>query len=842
MSKESKPVVPVAGLYENWFLDYASYVILERAVPALEDGLKPVQRRILYAMQQMDDGRYHKVANIVGQAMQYHPHGDASIYEALVNLGQKSLLIDTQGNWGDIRTGDGAAAARYIEARLTPFAREVLFNAQLTEWQLSYDGRKKEPVTLPVKFPLILFLGVEGIAVGLSTSILPHNFCELIEASIRVLEGKPIELYPDFPTGGLMDVSQYSDGGKGSRIRLRANIEIADKKTLIIRSVPYGVTTGRLIDSIIKANEKGKIKIKQIIDNTAEEVEIVVKLHPEASPEVTMDALYAFTDCEKNLYPSYWVLLEGKPVQLTASEILRISTGRTKELLRRELEFKRQQLLEKILFASLERIFIENRIYRKIEHAETWQEVIETIHKGLKPYIKDFYRPITEEDILQLTEIKIKRISRYDLSKAEEQLQVWRRELEEVEQHLQQLTRYAIQYFRHLLKTYGKGQERQTRMLTFGEIKASEVVANNQKLYINREEGFIGYGLKKDEYICDCSDIDDVIVFRNDGKWLVCRISEKVFVGKGIVHAAVFRKNDKRMVYNVVYRDGKTGIAYAKRFQVLAVTRDKEYDLTQGTQGSRLLYFSANPNGEAEKLQIQLTQGCRAKNKSFDFDFASLAIKGRESKGNILTRYPIKRIQKIAEGVSTLADPEYWYDPLSGEINMEGRGSYLGQLSQESRIIAVYHDGSYEVRSLEEDRRRYDAQSLLCIAPLSPDTVVTIIYHHHKRAEQLIKRFRIETSALDRRIGFLPEGEGHRILFASLLSGLSAEVSYIDKYNKQKQFVFELDEIAEIKHYRLVGDPFPVQHILSIRARALDAANTLGAHLCWSAEKTDLVG
>ncbi|NIK73483.1 topoisomerase-4 subunit A [Thermonema lapsum] len=820
-----KEVMPVSGLYENWFLDYASYVILERAVPALEDGLKPVQRRILHAMKQMDDGRYHKVANIVGQAMQYHPHGDASIYEALVNLGQKGLLIDTQGNWGDIRTGDSAAAARYIEARLTPFAKEVLFNAELTEWQLSYDGRKKEPVVLPVKFPLILFLGVEGIAVGLSTNILPHNFCELIEASIEVLKGKKPMIYPDFPTGGLMDVSQYKGDGKGDRIRLRAEIEIVDKKTLAIRSVPYGVTTERLIDSILKANDKGKIKIKQIIDNTAEEVEILVKLHGDVSPEVTIDALYAFTDCEKTLYPNYWVLHEGKPVNLSVSDILQISTARTKELLRRELELAKQHLQEKILFASLERIFIENRIYRKIENAETWEEVIDIIRKGLKPYAKEFYREITDEDIVQLTEIKIKRISKYDLDKANEQLRAYGKELEEVENNLANLTRYAINYFKNLLKTYGKGQERKTQITVFGEIKATEVVANNQKLYVNRKEGFVGYGLKKDEYVCDCSDIDDIIVFLQDGTCVVKKIEEKDFVGQNILHVAVFRKGDKRMVYNMVYRDGKTGAAYVKRFQVLSVIRDRKYNLTQGTPGSEVLYLSANPNGEAEKIRVQLTQSCRAKNKIFEFDFAELAIKGRDSKGNLLTKYPVKKITKISEGVSTLDDPKYWYDPLTGEVNMDGRGQYLGQLPQDARLIAVYQEGTYEVRGIEEDKRRYDERSLRAIAPLDDDTIVTVIYYHAKRKEYLIKRFAIETSTLDRRISFLPDGEGHELVFVSLSPSVSADVTYKGKDKQSKTFLFELDEIAEVKSYRAVGDPFPVQDILEVKEVKQEASD-----------------
>ncbi|MFW5762423.1 MAG: DNA gyrase/topoisomerase IV subunit A, partial [Cyclobacteriaceae bacterium] len=603
----------ITGMYENWFLDYASYVILERAVPAVGDGLKPVQRRILHAMKEMDDGRYNKVANIIGQSMQYHPHGDASIGDAMVNMGQKELLIDTQGNWGDVRTGDPAAAPRYIEARLSKFALDVIFNPQTTEWQLSYDGRKKEPVTFPAKFPLLLAQGVEGIAVGLSTKILPHNFIEIIDASIDVLKGKKTNILPDFATGGLADFSDYNEGRRGGKIRVRAKIEEFDKKTLVIKDIPYGITTTSLIDSIIKANDKGKIKIKKVVDNTAKEVEILILLAPGQSPDITIDALYAFTDCEVSISPNACVIIDDKPHFLSVNEILKLNTDQTVDLLTRELEIRRNELLEKLLFSSLEKIFIENRIYRDIEECETWESVLETIDKGLEPFKGQFYREIVQDDIIRLTEIKIKRISRFDAFKADELMRKLEEELKEVEYNLANIIEYSINYFKNLKEKYGKGKERRTEIKSFENISATVVAANNAKLYVNRADGFIGTGLKKDEFVCDCSDIDDIIVFRRDGVCKVSKINDKTFVGKDIIYVAVFKKNDERMVYNMIYLDGATGKSYVKRFQVLAVTRDKEYDLTQGSRGSKVLYFTANPNGEAEIITVFLTAKSKAR-------------------------------------------------------------------------------------------------------------------------------------------------------------------------------------------------------------------------------------
>ena len=610
MNKDSSGI---SQMYQNWFLEYASYVILERAVPALEDGMKPVQRRILHAMWEMEDGRFNKVANIIGSTMQYHPHGDASISEAIVNMGAKNLLIETQGNWGDVRTGDSAAAARYIEGRISKFALEVIFNPQTTAWQMSYDGRKKEPVTFPVKFPILLAQGVEGIAVGLSTKILPHNFIELINASLSILKEEPFEIFPDFFTGAFMDVSDYNKGMRGGKVRIRAKIEEVDKKTLLIKDIPFGTTTGTLIESIIKANEKGTIKIKKVIDNTAENVEIEIQLVPGTSPDVTIDALYAFTDCEVSLSPNACVIIQEKPTFMGVDEILKISTYQTRDLLKKELIIKKNELLEKILFYSLEKIFIENKIYRNIEECETWEAVLSTIDAGLTPFKKLFFREITNEDITKLTEIKIKRISKYDGFKADELIQQAQKELQDVEQNLTQIIPYTIRYYQHILTKYGKGRERKTKIAPFDTIEASVVAANNEKLYVNKQEGFVGYGIKKDEYICECSDIDDVIAFRKEGIFQVVKIQEKIFVGKDILYANIFQKNNERMVYNLVYMDGKTDFAFIKRFQVLGITRDKEYTITQGEKGSKILYFSANPNGEAETIEITLSQGCRAK-------------------------------------------------------------------------------------------------------------------------------------------------------------------------------------------------------------------------------------
>lgn len=796
--------IPVTGMYKDWFLDYASYVILERAVPAIEDGFKPVQRRILHAMKEMDDGRFNKVANIIGQSMQYHPHGDASIGDAIVNLGQKDLLIETQGNWGDVRTGDGAAAARYIEARLSKFALEVVFNPQTTEWQLSYDGRKKEPVTLPVKFPLLLAQGVEGIAVGLSTKILPHNFCELIDGSIQILKGKKTNLLPDFNTGGLADFSEYNEGLRGGRIKVRAKIEEEDNKTLLIKDIPYGTTTNSVIESIIKANDKGKIKIKKVVDNTAKDVEIQVQLAPGQSPNMTIDALYAFTDCEVSISPNACVIIEEKPVFLTVNQILEYNTRQTKALLNRELEIRKGELMEKLLFSSLEKIFIENRIYRDIEECETWEAVIETIDRGLDPFKPDFYRDITRDDIIRLTEIKIKRISKFDTFKADELMRKLQEELEEVNHHLENLTDYAIQYYKNLLSKYGKGRERKTEIRTFDTISANVVAANNAKLYINRADGFIGHGLKKDEFICDCSDLDDIIVFRKDGVCLVTKIQDKVFVGKDIVHAAVFRKGDERMVYNLVYLEGASGRAMIKRFQVLSVTRDREYVLTKGTKGSRILYFTANANGEAEIITVYLTAGSKARVKVFDFDFKDIEIKGRGAQGNILTKYPVRKIQLKMEGVSTLGGLDIHYDPAVGRLNTDGRGKWVGNFLGEDKIIAFFKDGSYELTNFELTNR-FDQENLLHIVKFDPEKVVSAIYYDGASKNHYVKRFLVETSTLNKKFNFISDHKQSRLTVVTTDKQPQVKVK-LQKGKEVDENVYDMDMLIDVKGWRAVGN------------------------------------
>ena len=799
-------VRPVSGMYEDWFLDYASYVILERAVPAIEDGFKPVQRRILHAMKEMDDGRFNKVANVIGQTMQYHPHGDASIGDAIVNIGQKDLLIETQGNWGDIRTGDSAAAARYIEARLSKFALEVVFNPQTTNWQLSYDGRKKEPVTLPVKFPMLLAQGVEGIAVGLSTKILPHNFIELIQATIKVLQGKNVKLYPDFPTGGMADFSEYNDGLRGGKIKVRAKIHEEDKKSLIIKDIPFGTTTTSVIDSIIKANDKGKIKIKKVVDNTAEDVEIYIELAPGQSPNITIDALYAFTDCEVSISPNCCVIIEDKPHFIGVTEVLKICTNQTVDLLKRELEIRKGELLEKLLFSSLEKIFIENRIYRDIEECETWEAVIATIDKGLDPFKPDFYREITEEDIVRLTEIKIKRISKFDAFKADELMKRLQDELAEVEYNLANLVEYAIAYHEKLLEKFGKGRERRTEIKSFESIAATVVAANNAKLYVNRAEGFIGYGMKKDEFVCDCSDIDDVIVFRKDGKFQVVRISDKIFVGKDIIHVGVFNKNDERMVYNMIYLDGKTGRSMVKRFQVLGVTRDKEYDLTKGERGSKVLYFTANPNGEAELVTIYLTSGCKARVKVFDFDFSEIEIKGRGAGGNIATRYPVRKIQLKMEGKSTLGGVDIWYDDSIGRINRDERGEYLGNFQSEDKILVIYDSGEYELTSFELTNR-YEADKIMLIEKFDPEGVISAIHYDPDAQYHLVKRFQIETSTMDKKFGFISEEKGAKLLLATTVPQPQVEVTYTVKGAKERQtMTVDLDMVIDVKGWKAMGN------------------------------------
>lgn len=809
-------VIPVSGMYENWFLEYASYVILERAVPAIEDGLKPVQRRILHSMKEMDDGRFNKVANVIGQTMQYHPHGDASIGDAIVNLGQKDLLIETQGNWGDIRTGDSAAAARYIEARLSKFGLEVVFNAQTTDWQLSYDGRKREPVTLPVKFPLLLAQGVEGIAVGLSTKILPHNFIELIQASIKVLQGKKPRIYPDFPTGGSADFSEYNEGLRGGKIKVRARIEEVDKKSIAIKDIPFGTTTTGLIDSIIKANDKGKIKIKKVVDNTAEDVEILIELASGQSPNITIDALYAFTDCEVSISPNACVIIDDKPHFMSVNEMLRINTEQTVDLLRRELEIRRGELLEKILFSSLEKIFIENRIYRDIEECETWEAVIQTIDKGLDPFKKDFYREITEEDIVRLTEIKIKRISRFDAFKADEAMRKLQEELEQVEYNLSNLVEYAIAYFQKLLEKYGKGKERKTEIRSFENIKAAVVAANNAKLYVNRSEGFVGYGMKKDEFVTECSDIDDIIVFRKDGKFQVVRIADKIFVGKDILYAGVWKKNDERMVYNMLYLDGKSGRTMVKRFQVLGITRDREYDLTKGARGSKTLYFTANPNGEAELVTVYLTSGAKARVKVFDFNFADIEIKGRGAGGNIVTKYPVRKVQLKMEGKSTLGGVDIWYDDSVGRLNRDDRGLLLGNFQSEDKILVVYKNGEYELTSFELTNR-YEPDKIMLITKLDPHGVVSAIHYDGGSKTHYIKRFQIETSTLDKRFNFISEEKGSKLILVTTIAQPQIEVHYTEKGSRdRKKVTYDMDMLIDVKGWKATGNKLSAHSVKKV--------------------------
>lgn len=805
----------ISGMYESWFLDYASYVILERAVPALQDGLKPVQRRILHAMKEMDDGRYNKVANIIGSTMQYHPHGDASIGDAIIGLGQKELLIDQQGNWGDIRTGDSAAAPRYIEARLSKFALEVLYNPQTTEWQLSYDGRKKEPVTLPVKFPLLLAQGVEGIAVGLSTKVLPHNFCELIHASIDILKGKKVNIFPDFATGGYADFTDYNEGLRGGRVKVRARIEELDKKTLIIKDIPFGVTTPALIESIVKANDKGKIKIKKVVDNTARDVEILVSLAPNQSPDITIGALYAFTDCEVSIAPNSCVIIDDKPAFLSVNEILRISTHQTVDLLKRELEIKKGELLEKILFSSLEKIFIENRIYRDIEECETWEAVIETIDHGLDPFKSQFYREITTDDIVRLTEIKIKRISKFDAFKADELLKKLQEELDQTEYHLAHLTEFAIDYFKKLLEKYGKGRERKTEIRTFDAIAATVVAANNAKLYINREDGFIGFGLKKDEYICDCSDLDEIIVFRKDGKMVVSKIAEKVFVGKNIIYAGVFNKNDERMVYNMVYLDGKSGRSMVKRFNVKGITRDKEYDLTKGEAGSQILHLTVNPNGEAEVINISLTARSKARIKTFDFDFSTIEIKGRSAGGNILTKYPVRKIQIKTEGKSTLGGVDIYYDASIGRLNRDGVGRLLGNFNPDNSIFVAYNDGTYELTTYELTNR-YEFDKIKLIRKFHPKMVLTVIYYDGVSKNSYIKKFSIETTTLNKKFLYISENKGSKLLYVSDKSNITLAVELMKKRSKET-VEFKLDELVSVKGWKAVGNKFSGYPILKVK-------------------------
>ncbi|NOR28427.1 MAG: DNA gyrase/topoisomerase IV subunit A [Lutibacter sp.] len=735
-------ITKVTGMYKDWFLDYASYVILERAVPGIRDGFKPVQRRILHSMKDLDDGRYNKVANIVGHTMQYHPHGDASIADAMVQIGQKELLIDMQGNWGNILTGDRAAASRYIEARLSKFALDVVFNPKTTNWQASYDGRRKEPIDLPVKFPMLLAQGAEGIAVGLSTKILPHNFKELIDASIKHLRGKSFTLIPDFVTGGIADVSNYNEGKRGGKIRVRAKISQLDKKTLVITEIPFGTTTTTLIDSILKANEKGKIKIKKIEDNTAANVEILVHLPSGISPDKTIDALYAFTNCENSISPLCCVIEDNKPVFIGVSEILRLSTNLTVELLKQELEIQLNELEEQWHFASLERIFIENRIYRDIEEEETWAGVIKAIDKGLKPHIKHLKRAITEEDIVRLTEIRIKKISKFDIDKAKQFIESLEDKIAVVKNHLANLIDFAIDYFKNLKTKYGKGKERKTEIRLFDDIVATKVVMRNTKLYVNREEGFVGTSLKRDEYVDDCADIDDVIVFRKDGVMLITKVDAKTFVGKDILHIAVFKKSDKRTVYNMIYRDGRSGPSYMKRFNVTGVTRDKEYNLTAGSKASIVQYFTANPNGEAETITINLRAVGSVKKLKWDIDFSDLAIKGRGVKGNTVTKFSIKKIELKSEGVSTLKPRKIWFDDVVQRLNVDGRGDLLGEFKGEDRLLIISQKGF--VKTVKPELTTHFDSDMIVLEKWTPEKPISAIYFDGDKEKYFVKRFMID--------------------------------------------------------------------------------------------------
>ncbi len=810
--------IAIDGMYENWFLDYASYVILERAVPRIEDGLKPVQRRIAHAIKEMDDGRFNKVANVIGSTMQYHPHGDAAIGEAIVNIGQKDLLLDTQGNWGDVRTGDSAAAPRYIEARLSKFALDVVYNPQTTEWQLSYDGRKKEPVTLPVKFPLLLAQGVEGIAVGLSTKILPHNFCELIKASIDVLKGKNPKIYPDFPTGGIGDFSEYEQGFRGGKIKVRAKIEIEDKKTLLIKEIPFGTTTASLMESIVKASEKGKIKVKQVVDNTAKDVEISVSLQAGISPEIAIDALYAFTDCEVSISPNACVIVADKPQFMKVNEILKYNTELTVKLLKQELEIRKAELMEKILFSSLEKIFIEKRIYRNIEDVETFEEVITTVDKGLRPYKKQFYREITRDDILRLLEIRIKRISKYDSFKADELMRDLEKELKETLHHLKHLTDYAIAYYQNLLDKYGKGRERKTEIKSFTSVAATEVIANNQKLYVNREDGFIGWSLKKDEFIADCSELDDVIVIRRDGKAKVSRINEKVFMGKDILHVGIWRKGDERMIYNLVYSDGKGGITYAKRFAMPAITRDKEYNLDMGNPNSKVHYLSANPNGEAEVVEVKLTPASSARKKIFDFDFSELEVKGRGVRGNMITKYPVRKVDFKESRGSTLSGLDLWFDEASGRLNKDKRGKYVGKFDGDDQIIAITKSGAYKITSYELTNR-YEPEKTILVQKYNPKKVVTAVYLDGESKQYFVKRFLIETNTLDKEFGFISEGIGSRLDYASTSDSPEIEMDVVKGKGKDKEAeVVSLDEIVDVKGWKALGNRLSQYKVTKIKS------------------------
>lgn len=796
-------ITKVTGMYKDWFLDYASYVILERAVPAIEDGFKPVQRRIMHSLKELDDGRYNKVANVVGHTMQYHPHGDQSIGDAMVQIGQKELLIDCQGNWGNILTGDGAAASRYIEARLSKFALEVLYSPKITDWGMSYDGRRAEPNNLPVKFPLLLASGAEGIAVGLSTKVLPHNFNELIDASIKILKGKPFQIFPDFMTAGIADVSNYNEGMRGGRVRVRAKIGQLDKNTLVITQIPFSTNTTTLIESILKANEKGKIKIKKIEDNTAAEVEILIHLFPGVSPDKTIDALFAFTACETSVAPLGCVIEDNKPLFIGVSDMLKISTNRTVGLLKSELEIQLSELEEQWHFASLERIFIEKKVYRLIEEETTKEGVFSAVDEGLKPHIKHLKRSVTEEDIQRLLEIRIMRISRFDSNKAQDKIEALEGTIEQVKHDLEHLIDFAIAYFVRLKEKYGKGRERQTELRSFDTIEATKVALRNTKLYINREEGFIGTGLKKDEYLADCSDIDDVILFLRDGTMMVSKVDEKKFIGKDIIHAAIFDKNDKRTIYNMIYRDGKSGPAFIKRFNVSGTTRDKAYSLTQDKPGSQVLYFSANPNGEAEVITILLRQVGSIKKLKFDVDFAKLTIKGRASKGNLVSKYPIKKIELKEKGISTLRPRKIWFDDTIQRLNVDGRGELLGEFRPNDKILVLYQSGKLKV-IIPELASHFD-EDMVVLEKWIPKKPISAIYYDGEKERYYVKRFLVETE--NKEESFITEHSNSQLEIVSTDYRPVAELVFSKVKGVQKEnMVIDLEAFIAVKGFKALGN------------------------------------
>ena len=796
-------ITKVTGMYKDWFLDYASYVILERAVPAIEDGFKPVQRRIMHSLKELDDGRYNKVANVVGHTMQYHPHGDQSIGDAMVQIGQKELLIDCQGNWGNILTGDSAAASRYIEARLSKFALEVLYSPKITDWGVSYDGRRAEPNNLPVKFPLLLAQGAEGIAVGLSTKVLPHNFNELIDASIKILKGKPFQLFPDFMTAGIADVSNYNDGMRGGRVRVRAKIAQLDKNTLVITQIPFSTNTTTLIDSILKANEKGKIKIKKIEDNTAAEVEILIHLFPGVSPDKTIDALFAFTACETSVAPLGCVIEDNKPLFVGVSEMLKISTARTVQLLKSELEIQLSELEEQWHFLSLERIFIENKIYRDIEDKTTREDVIKAVDDGLKPFTKKLKRAVTEEDILRLLDIRIMRISKFDSNKAQDKIEALEGDIEQVKYDLENLIDFAIAFFTKLKEKYGKGRERQTELRSFDNIEATKVALRNTKLYVNREEGFIGTGLKKDEYVTDCSDIDDVIVFLRDGNMMICKVDEKKFVGKDIIHVAIFDKSDKRTIYNVIYRDGKSGPSYIKRFNVSGVTRDKLYDLTNETKGSQILYFTCNPNGEAEVITILLRQIGSIKKLKWDLDFAEMAIKGRASKGNLVTKYPIKKIEIKEKGISTLKPRKIWFDDTVQKLNVDARGELLGEFRPNDKILVISQTGKLKV--ITPELSTHFDEDMVVLEKWHSKKPISAIYYDGEKERYYVKRFLVETEGKEET--FITEHPKSQLEIVSTDYRPMAELVFTKVKGTQKENqTVDIENFIAVKGLKALGN------------------------------------